>query len=359
MPHPSQHERIIRWAHEEVLHGGYDKTMDKIKEHFFWRGMSKKVQRFVKTCLKCAQVKVPNYCLRGLMPTYQLPQFVGEEVQIDFKGPFPPSARYNYKFIVVAQEALSRFLIAECITHANVDNTIKFMEDKVIRRFPNLKRLKHDRGSQFLAERFKMFLNQRNIKSIPTAAYAPHENPVERANRVIGDALTLCMLQYTEEHSNWYRYVKVIVNKINNRMHNATKLRPHIVVYGKEPNDEEFPEPLDDVNHKRLVTLAYENSKKSHAQRSKEYNKKAKSREFEAGQWAMAKYRTLSSSGHGWMSKLAAKYYPVKIIKKLGHNVYEVEDQNKNRFTLDVRSLSMIDAELDTILDNIEALEDT
>ena len=280
---------------------------------------------------------------------FRLPDEVGVEIQIDFKGPFPATRQHNYKFIIVAQEALSRFLIASCLSKANVQNTVKFLEQKVLTVFPNIKRIKHDRGSQFMSEMFKNFLTERNIAAIPTAAYAPHQNPVERANRVIGEALTLFMLKHPNSHTSWNRYVDIIISRINNRKHEATKLKPIIVVYGREPIDDEMI-PANDDQHKELIKQAYENSRKSYEIRKIEYNKHALIREFEPGMWVLAKYRTLSSGAHNWMSKLAARYQPVKIIRKLGHNTYEVEDIFESKTVLDVRSIKKVVPELSELL---------
>lgn len=353
IPHPNQRENAFDWAHVEVLHAGVDKTVAKLKEKFFWKGMWSDVKRYSRACLKCAQIKVPNFSMRGLMPQFNIPKNVGEEIQVDFKGPFPASSRFRYKFIIVAQEALSRFLIAKCIPSANVDSTIAFIEAEVLTLFPQLKRIKHDRGSQFMADRFQQFVNARNIKSVPTAAYAPHQNPVERANRSIGEALILFMLKNRDTHASWSKFVPQIIKRINNRQHDATKLRPYLVVFGREPS-EETQIPANDENHKRLVRIAYENSKASYTARSKEHNKHASQREFNPGEWAMAKYRTLSSGQHNWMGKLAAKFYPVKITRKVGHNTYEVNDTLGQNHTLDVRSLRATNTELNEILETLE-----
>ena len=349
VPHPSQRNKAIEWAHNDCLHGGIDKTLDKLKEHFHWKKMIHDVKKKIKCCIQCAQVKAPNYISRGVMPIFRIPEEVGIEIQIDFKGPFPKTTQHNYRFIVVAQEALSRYLIASCLTRANVDNTIRFLEQKVFTIFPNIRRIKHDRGSQFMSEVFKNFLTERNIIAIPTAAYAPHQNPVERANRVIGEALTIYMLKHPESHTNWHRYVDIIINKINSRKHDATKLKPIIVVYGRELTDNDRI-PVNDEQHREIIRVAYENSKKSYELRKREYNKHATIREFLPDTWVLAKYRTLSSGAHNWMSKLAAKYQPVKIIRKRGHNTYEVEDIFGGKSILDVRSIKNVVPELNDIL---------
>jgi hypothetical protein len=200
-----------------------------------------------------------------------------------------------------------------------------------------------------MSEAFKEFLVERNIRAMPTASYAPHQNPVERANRSIGEALTLFMLKFPETHSNWNRFVSTIINKINNRKHDATKLRPKMVAFGQLDGNQR----MDDEGHRRVMNIAHENSKKMYESRMKEHNKHASRREFNVGEIVMAKYRTLSSGGHHWMSKLAAKYYPVRILNKIGHNTYEVIDVNGTKHTLDVRSINNVVPELQDILKEI------
>jgi len=353
IPHPSQEEAAIKWAHIESLHGGVDKTLDKIKERFYWKNMTKKVKQIVKACARCAHVKIPNYSSRGVMPPFHMPKNIGEQIQIDYKGPFPTTAQYGYKYIIVAQEALSRYLMAECTTTATVDNTIKFLKEKVLTIFPKVKSIKHDRASQFLSKRFTDFLQSHNITSFPTASYAPHQNPVERCNRVIGEALAMLMLQSNETHTTWHRYLREIINKINNRKHEATKLKPYVVVFGKDQNNENESQ-VNRQLHLELIKQAYDNSKRNYESRMKEYNKKATVREFTPGTWVMARYRTLSSSSHNWMSKLAARFQPVKIIRKLGHNTYEVMDKFKTNHVIDVRSIKDFNPELEEILKTLD-----
>jgi transposase InsO family protein len=346
VPHPTQRERAYDWAHDKVLHGGNEKTIDKLKEKYWWKGMKHDVSKWNKMCVHCAQIKAPNYSCKGILPEFHLPERVGVEIQVDFKGPLPETRRNKFKHIIVVQEALSRYLIAECIQNANVVSAIKFLETKVLPIFPNIKVIRHDRASQFLSENFKTFLRRKGIKAIPTASYAPHQNPVERANRAIGEALTLFMLRHPENHQGWHQYVDTIIERINERKHNATALKPKLVVTGRNNDGDEY----DATRHADIMRLAYENSKKTYEARRQQHNKQATTRCFDIGNIIMAKYRTLSSGGHHWMAKLAAKYYPVKIIRKCGHNTYEVMDIHKQTHIIDVRSMNNVVPELEEVL---------
>ncbi|KAL7025590.1 hypothetical protein ACKWTF_013553 [Chironomus riparius] len=52
--------------------------------------------------------------------------------------------------------------------------------------------------------------------------------------------------------------------------------------------------------------------------------------------------------------KLAARYQPVKVIRKIGHNTYEVIDKFKNQHVIDVRSMKDYNPELEDLLRTLD-----
>ena len=57
----SKREEALREMHEGTLGGhlGGDKTMDRIKERFYWPGYHNDTSNWSKTCAACAQRKTP------------------------------------------------------------------------------------------------------------------------------------------------------------------------------------------------------------------------------------------------------------------------------------------------------------
>lgn len=48
---PETHrEEVLRGLHNDVGHPGIELTVRLLREHFFWLGMLKDVERWVKTC---------------------------------------------------------------------------------------------------------------------------------------------------------------------------------------------------------------------------------------------------------------------------------------------------------------------
>lgn len=59
VPHSYLHEMLIRKAHEVGLmgHFGITKTLDVLKEHFFWPHMKCDVERICEKCITCKHAK--------------------------------------------------------------------------------------------------------------------------------------------------------------------------------------------------------------------------------------------------------------------------------------------------------------
>ncbi|RWR98914.1 Transposon Tf2-6 polyprotein-like protein, partial [Dinothrombium tinctorium] len=97
--------------HDDPLSGhlGQKKTFERINSRFYFPGMRKYINRYVKTCVECQTRKFPTVPPAGLLQ----PIIVGgvcEKFGLDILGPFPKSLRDN-KYIIVGTEYLTRFAI--------------------------------------------------------------------------------------------------------------------------------------------------------------------------------------------------------------------------------------------------------
>src|SRR3978361_750755 len=96
-------------------HLGVNKTMDKIRERFYWVNYHEDVGDWCRRCAVCAATKGPRTRSRGPMKQYNV-GLPFERIAIDVAGPFSGSERGN-KYILVAMdysskwpERLSRYL---------------------------------------------------------------------------------------------------------------------------------------------------------------------------------------------------------------------------------------------------------
>ena len=88
-------------------HLGANKTMDKVRQRYYWLHLSSDVERWCRQCDTCAASRGPKTRSRGLMHQYN----VGapfERIAVDIAGPFPESERGN-RYVLVAMDYFTKW----------------------------------------------------------------------------------------------------------------------------------------------------------------------------------------------------------------------------------------------------------
>ena len=50
---PSEQNNLIRNANRITGHGGVKKTLEKLKEDYYWKSLSFDVAKYIKNCILC------------------------------------------------------------------------------------------------------------------------------------------------------------------------------------------------------------------------------------------------------------------------------------------------------------------
>ena len=91
---------ILDQAHQIVGHFGTQKTLNYVRQWYWWPQMAKEVHQFCLTCNICQCTKVSNLKPPGLLP---IPIKPWNSIGMDFVGPFPKSHGYNYHWVGICQ----------------------------------------------------------------------------------------------------------------------------------------------------------------------------------------------------------------------------------------------------------------
>lgn len=78
---------ILRLFHDDNCHVGYDKTLNKIQEHFWFPGITVFTKKYISHCLICTACKNPSGPKQGLLhPIEKSIPF--HTLHLDCTGPF-------------------------------------------------------------------------------------------------------------------------------------------------------------------------------------------------------------------------------------------------------------------------------
>ncbi|KAG6439402.1 hypothetical protein O3G_MSEX000741 [Manduca sexta] len=210
-------------------HFGVEKTLDKLKDLYWFPKMRKFVKKYVESCLECAYHKVPSGKRQGLLHPIPKMDVPFHTVHIDHLGPFIKSKNKN-TYILVMIDAYTKY-----ITLYGVKNTKTRTTQKAINNYFSLfgipSRIISDRGTSFTSKNFKEFMNKLGIRHVLNAVATPRSNgQVERYNRTILASLAAKNHNCPENERD--KHLEEIQLGLNTTINRSTGKSPSEVLFG-------------------------------------------------------------------------------------------------------------------------------
>ena len=148
--------KAMRMEVLEELHGGIsgghlgeDKTLQKLKQRFYWPGHWQSVREWCRNCVSCSRRKNPTPKNKAPLQ----PVLAGCPMQIvavDILGPLPQTNSGN-KYILVAGDYFSKWVEAYPIKDQEAATIAQKLLDEMFCRFSPPEQLHSDQGRQFEA----------------------------------------------------------------------------------------------------------------------------------------------------------------------------------------------------------------
>ncbi|KAK9738072.1 Integrase zinc binding domain [Popillia japonica] len=141
--------RVIKGCHDDMGHFGYDKTLEQLKQYYWFPKIAKKVRSYLSSCIECAYHKGKP---EGQLYNIERVPIPFHTAHIDHLGPFPKTVK-----------------------DTKTNNVIKLLED-VFSVFGPPDRLVSDRGAAFTSKTFESFCIDNDITHIKNATATPRAN---------------------------------------------------------------------------------------------------------------------------------------------------------------------------------------
>ena len=178
----SMQARIMTIAHEG--HPGIVRMKRQLRQHYWWPGMDKQIEHFVKKCVPCNDSEKSHKPTKQAHQHTPVPDKPWTKVAIDITGPFA-NAPQHQRFIVVLIDYTTAFPEALLTGDITSHRIIKWLKT-IFGRFGNPSVLVSDNGPSFKSDEFSQFLKSRDILHHPVPVYNPERNgKVEAFNRYL------------------------------------------------------------------------------------------------------------------------------------------------------------------------------
>lgn len=228
----SMKEAVLKDLHEGVLGGhlGEDKTLEKVKQHFYWPGYHNEVCEWVKTCGVCASRKTPSPKNQAALQSVK----VGSPMQlvaVDILGPFPESDAGN-SYILVVGDYFTRWMEAYPIPNQEAPTVAKAITNEFFFRFSPQEQLHSDQGRQFESQLVAEVCNILGISKSHTTPYHPQSDGlVERFNRTL---LNMLSTTAVENPFEWEDHLRPLCMAYNMSVNPTTGYTPFYLMYGRQ-----------------------------------------------------------------------------------------------------------------------------
>lgn len=319
----------IPWAG----HLGRQKTLSRIKRHFFWPGLRADVGKFCKTCPEC---QLTSNRLPSKAPLHPLP-VIGvpfERLAMDIVGPVGKS-RAGHRFMLVVSDYATKYpevFPLRTIGAKQVATCLIQLFSRV--GFP--REILTDCGTNFTSNLLKQVYQLLNIKGLKSTPFHPQtDGLVERFNQTLKSMLRKFINETGSDWNQWLPYLLFAYREVPQA---STGFSPFELLYGHDvrgplsllketwAGKKGEGEEIDVASFvvamheklQRMTNLAQEHMAEAQQKQKSWYDKSARTRSLVPGQQVLVMLPTVSS-------KLLAKWQgPFKVLQKLGPTTYEI-----------------------------------
>ena len=266
VPPVEERLELIKLYHESPAalgHRGMIKSLYRLMQDYYWRGMQEEVYHAIRNCIKCQESKLVRKKVRLPLIITDTPTKALEKVSLDYYGPLKVTQKGN-EYILTMQCLLTKFVVAVPLSETTALATAKALVNNLFCVYGIPVSILTDQGRNFISHVMEDLAKIFRIKKYRSSAFHPQTSgSIERYHHTLTEYLKL----YVEEKTEWDEILPLAVFSYNSCRNESTGFSPFELLFGRKPrlpshiypkekfieSDEYLTTLIEDINHLQKI----------------------------------------------------------------------------------------------------------
>ena len=226
---------LLSEAHDSRLggHFGAERTLEKMRRVWTWKGISKDVEEYVLSCPQCQVTRIDTRRAKGHLMPILAPE-PWHTVTMDFVGGLAPAATTGHTYCFVMVDKFSKYVLLEGVSESITSaETAAIFIKRVISAFGVPVKIISDRGSLFTASVWKETMKTLGTNIALAATHHPQTDG--QSERTIQTFIRLLRCFTEQQQEQWEQMLPLLEFALNDAHCDATGSTPFRVLYGRDP----------------------------------------------------------------------------------------------------------------------------
>ena len=307
------HKVALDYVHNCMGHLGRDRSLELLRERFYWVGMQKSVVDYIAQCDRCIRRK-DYHSPRAPLVNTQTSQPM-ELVCIDFLKLEP--SKGGIENVLVVTDHFTKYAQAYPTRNQTARTTAKVLFDNFFVHYGFPCRLHSDQGRNFESKTIQQLCHLAGVHKSRTTPYHPMGNGI--AECFNSTLLNMLGTLDPDKKMDWKSHIGSLVHAYNCTKHDSTGFSPYYLMFGHHPriavdlvlgreSVETHATPDRYISNlrtqlKKAYELAEVNSRSTQAEQKRLYDKRIQGAFLEIGDRVL-----VHNVGLNGMNKIADKW---------------------------------------------------
>jgi RNase H-like domain found in reverse transcriptase/Reverse transcriptase (RNA-dependent DNA polymerase)/Integrase zinc binding domain len=211
-------------------HSGCTRMYKNIRKTYFWKGLEKDVQDYVKRCDACQRYKHSKKAKEPMIITTTSTVAL-DKIFLDLIGPFPTKDEEEFTYALTMQCELTKYIVIAPLVNKEAKTVARAFVRHFVLVYGIPSEIASDCGKEFIAETFKETAKILKVKQIQSTAY--HHESIGSLENTHKHAAAFLRAQIAKYGNSWYTWLPYWSFAFNTTEHTQTGYTPFELVFGR------------------------------------------------------------------------------------------------------------------------------